>query len=118
MLRIVQDFDFAHTLEVLLDTYDHAGDRVRKDSTQKLKSYLIMYEKHKDTIEEHQHLQKLWNYKIMWLSYHNGKKKEGRKFFKKTGGIGNKKALVTAALFELFPLDLAVELHKKISEKK
>lgn len=117
MLRIVQDFDFAHTLEVLVDTYDHSGHRVRKDSSQKLRSYKLMIQKHNKTINEHQHLQRRWNYKLMWLCYHNNQKKDARYYLKRSVECGNKKALVAAGLFEVFPVKTAIKLHKKISEK-
>ena len=116
-LRIVQEYDFAHTLDVLVDTYDHAGERVRKDSSQKLRSYKLMLAKHKDTIEKHQKLQQRWYYKLMWLSYHNNQKKDARLYLKRSIKCGNKKAVIAAALFEIFPVDQAIKLHKQISEK-
>lgn len=117
MLRIVQHFNFAHTLEVLVDTYDHTGHRVRKDSGQKLRSYKIMLEKHQETINKFPHLQKRWFYKLMWLCYHNNQKNNARMFLKKSISAGNKKAIIAAGLFEVFPVDKAIKLHKKISEK-
>ena len=117
MLRLVQDFDFAHTLDVLVDTYDHSGPRVRKDSSQKLRSYKIMLKKHQHIIDEYVHLQQRWYYKLMWLSYHNNQKKDARSYLKKSISCGNKKATVAAVLFEVFPVDTAIRLHKKISEK-
>jgi len=116
ILRIVQDFDFNYTREILVDTYDHEGERVRKNSLQKLKSYLIIIEKHRSIIEQHKHLIQRWNYKLMWLNYHNSKKNEARKYLKKAMGAGKYKAILAATIFELFPAESAINIHKRISK--
>lgn len=116
ILRIVQDFNFNFTREILVDTYDHDGERVRKNSLQKLKSYQIIIEKHRSIIEKHQHLIQRWNYKLMWLNYHNSKKIEGRKYLKNAMSAGKYKAILAAMIFELFPADNAIYIHKYISK--
>lgn len=116
MLRIVQDFNFNHTTDILVDTYDHEGERVRQKTNEKLNSYQIMYKKHKNTIENNKSLKGSWNYKLMWLSYHNNKKKIAREYFRKSLKNQNKKTLITAALFEIFPVETAINLHKIISK--
>jgi len=116
ILRIVQDYDFNFTREILVDTYDHEGERVRKNTSHKLKSYKIIIEKHKKIIEKHTHLLQRWNYKLMWLCYHNNEKKQARKYLKKALQSGKYKSLLAAGIFEIFPTEKAIEMHKKISK--
>jgi len=116
ILRIVQDFNFEYTKEILVDTYDHDGDRVRKNSREKLKSYKILLEKHKSIIHQYPKLKQTWYYKLMWLSYHNGFKYEARKYLAKAVGAGKYKSFLTAGIFELLSKNKAIGMHKKISE--
>lgn len=115
ILRIVQDFNFNHCKEILVDTYDHVGERVRRDTSEKLKSYNIIIEKHRDTIEKHIELQHRWYHKLMWLNYHNGKKEEARKYLKLSLKAGKYKSALAAGIFEAFPREKAIDLHRKIS---
>lgn len=116
ILRIVQDFNFYHTQEILVDTYDHDGERVRKNTLEKLKSYKILIKKHKTTIHKNSKLQQVWYYKLMWLSYHSGQKKDARRYLITALSAGKIKSLLTAGIFEFFPKSKAISMHKKISE--
>lgn len=117
ILRIVQDFNFNHTKEILADTYDHVGVRVRNDTSEKLKSYKILYSKHEEVIRSNKKLNAKWSYKLMWLCYHNKQKSNARRLLINSLKAGNNKALITSILFETLPVKKAIELHKKISEK-
>jgi glycosyltransferase involved in cell wall biosynthesis len=115
ILRIVQHFNFAYTPDILIDTYEHAGERVRKNTLEKFRSYSIIIEKHWKKIQKDKGLITQWYYKLMWLAYHSGNKSEARKYWLYFIKQLRWSAMSLGLLFELLPRDQAVRVHRKIS---
>lgn len=115
ILRIVQHCNFAYTREKWLDTFDHAGQRVRKDVTEKARAYELIFEKHRTSLETDARLLTLWRYKLMWLLYHSGRRKAARKHFVFFLRRLRWKAVATGCIFELLPLTFAIRIHRYIS---
>jgi glycosyltransferase involved in cell wall biosynthesis len=115
ILRIVNKFNFAYTDEILVDTFEHAGLRVRKNIGSKASSYDIIYEKHRAFIEADPQLSYRWRYKLMWLNYHASNKKRARGFWMSFLRSMSIKPLLLGSVFEILPVDLAVRVHKKLS---
>lgn len=114
ILRLVRKFNFAYTNEILVDTLDHSGARVRTGTNQKAHSYSIIIDKH-PSVWTDKKLFTRWNYKLMWLNYHSNHKKEARKYLTRLVKAGELKPSVLGLIFEALPNKLAISIHKKIS---
>lgn len=115
ILRAVKRFDFAYTDEILVDTFEHSGLRVRKNAGAKAASYDIIYAKHRAYIEKDNTLSYRWRYKLMWLNYHSSNKSNARKYWYTFLRSCNLKPALLGFIFEIFPVGLAITIHKRIS---
>ncbi len=117
ILRLVKQYSFAYTPEILVNTYDHVGSRVRNNTPEKARSYALIIQKH-PIIAERKELKLRWNYKLMWLNYHVGDKANARKYLYEVMRLGKVKPFFLALVFELFPNERAISMHKKMSSLK
>jgi glycosyltransferase involved in cell wall biosynthesis len=117
IFRLVKEHNFSYTHDILVNTYDHAGSRVRNNTPEKAKSYAIIIKKH-PIISQKKDLKLKWNYKLMWLNYHAGNKENARKHLYEIIKMGKFKPFLLAMVFELFSNEKAIYVHKKLSSLK
>ena len=113
ILRMSAKTNFNFTNEILVNTYEHSGGRVRTDLANKIKSYEIILEKH-SLIKKNNTLLKKWKYKLMWMNFHAGNKPKARKCFYEFMPFFDFKFYSIYLLFELFPKKMGMKIHKKI----
>lgn len=118
ILRIVQHFNFAYSKEILVDTYEHSGDRVRKNTLEKWRSYSLIIEKHRNKIKQNPRLLERWYYKLMWLAYHSRQKSAARRYWLFFIRRLSWKSIGLGMLFEILPVSNAIAIHKQISAGK
>ncbi|GAB3820208.1 hypothetical protein GCM10028895_19860 [Pontibacter rugosus] len=83
ILRLAKaNITFSYTDKVLVNTYDHSGMRVRRNLAEKIRSYKTIIHKH-PAINESVEIHDIWFYKLAWMSYQYGNKREAREFLKK-----------------------------------
>lgn len=106
--------------DILVIVSIHDGDRVRKDRTELLKSYQIIFKKNQKLILADKALKKKFFYKLQWLHYHQRKINEGNEFFYKTikHGMFMKKAFLIFVFFNCFSQKFAKKIHLKISGQR
>ncbi|MBI6119767.1 glycosyltransferase family 2 protein [Salegentibacter maritimus] len=103
--------------DILVTVNIHKGERVRKDRTNLLNAYKIIFQKNRQLIFQDNFLIKKFLYKLQWLSYHSKNLKAGNSFFYKQ--IGSKtltlKPFVAFLIYNILPLETAKKIHLKIS---
>jgi glycosyltransferase involved in cell wall biosynthesis len=116
ILRIVQHYGFIALPEPLVVVHDHAGARVRKDTTRNAAAYEILIEKHRAALEADRELWARYHYKTAWLHYHAGNKVEARRYCLEVlrKHPAHLKTWSVMLLFELFGPG-ATRIHKWIS---
>lgn len=113
LIRLRQKYDFTVLQEVLLNIHTQPGS-VRANYTEKKKSYKIIIEKHKGTIDEDKFLRSKFYYKLFWLSLYDGDTKLALQAYKKLPFTGLKPSLLWF-LFKFIDREKAIAMHKKIS---
>lgn len=89
------------------------GEHLSRNWSKLAEAYEHMIVKNHSIINGEQLLKNLWYYKLMWLSYRANNKKLARKCLSHLNFNG--KAMLLATIYEAFPKNLAISLHKKIS---
>ena len=116
ILRCSMLLNYDYTDKILIDTYDHEGERVRNNALKKAEAYDVIYKKHQKTIEVDPVLKNIWFSKMLWLNYHAKRTLEARKYFKYFIKEKRIKVCAKALIFELLPYSLAKDIHVVISK--
>jgi glycosyltransferase involved in cell wall biosynthesis len=117
-LRITQQFGFVFTPKILINIDKTGEDRLSKDYSKIAKAYNLFLPKHFNEIERHLVLKKKYYYKLMWLNYHLGDKKQSRFYLKKLfkNKLLNLKSFAIVLIFELLPNKWAKKIHLILSK--
>ena len=118
LIRLDRKYRYTLIDDNIIIVHAHEGERVRKDKSELLKSYKIIYKKNKEIIDSKQKLRKRFYYKIQWLNYHQKNNKEGNKFCFNLIIKGDflKKSILSFFIFNIFSTSFAKELHYKMSK--
>ncbi|UJP64166.1 glycosyltransferase family 2 protein [Mongoliitalea daihaiensis] len=120
LLRLSQKGTFDMCPEYLIDIYVEHDDRLSKDFSKIAKAYNKIIPKHIKTIKSSKILMKKFFYKLMWLNYHLGDKKEARKYFKLQlhQKVLTLKSVMIFIIFELFGKEFGKQIHLKLASIK
>lgn len=120
LLRLSQKATFEMCPDYLIDIYVEHEDRLSKDFSKIAMAYNKIISKHIKTIKSNRVLMKKFFYKLMWLNYHLGDKKEARKYFKLQlhQKVLTVKSVMIFIVFELFGKEFGKQIHLKLASIK
>lgn len=116
-LRIVQEFDFGVIDEILVFIDKSGKDRLSLNYHNNAESYNKFIHQHWPMINKYPELQRKYFYKLMWLNYHLGNKKNAREYFiqfYKFLGLSSK-VIFVFLIFELFGRKFGSKIHIYLS---
>ncbi|NJY63947.1 glycosyltransferase family 2 protein [Salinimicrobium sp. CDJ15-81-2] len=114
--RITQSYDYTFSARVLINIDKSGNDRMSKDFTNIGKAYNSFIPNYLQIIDSNEKLMRKFYYKMMWLNYHLGDKKEARMYYKKIPRrLNTLKIKLVRTLFEIFPKRAAAVMHKNLS---
>ena len=117
LVRLAREADYRVVREVLVQVHLHGGGSLRSDSADKARVYEALLEKHREVLEDHPRLKAQLVYKVAWLSYHAGSRRDGRRHL--LSAIRQRPTFLKAWLcFVVFETlgSLAPEVHRRLSE--
>lgn len=116
--RITKQYDYVYSTDYLINIFRDSNDRMSKNVKNIARAYNIFMPSYFSIIDRNRNFQLKYYYKMMWLNYHLRAEKEARQFYRKIPNdlyFGKFKALVIGLIYEIFPLNTAYNIHRKLS---